>query len=181
MEYSAKGAGEPVPYLEMALGLWFPMEVEATGAAPGLADEYKIVARLSLSPTAMDYRLNALLLHTEDGSHADIDATSLRQLSVTTIRDGIVPAVEKTTDQLADGERSSGVMDLFSPRRVQGEMDERLVEVARIYVRERLSGRRPAKGVREQMKVPSSTATYWVRRAKDLGYIAIAEGMGSDS
>lgn len=48
-----------------------------------------------------------------------------------------------------------------------GPTDETLVWVARMYVMAELAGDPPAKHVREAFGVPTSTAGYWIRRAKD--------------
>jgi len=48
-----------------------------------------------------------------------------------------------------------------------GPTDETLLWVARIYIMAELVGDPPAKHVREAFKVPTSTAGYWIRRAKD--------------
>jgi len=48
-----------------------------------------------------------------------------------------------------------------------GPTDETLLWVARIYVMAELVGDPPAKHVRDSFGVPTSTAGYWIRRAKD--------------
>jgi hypothetical protein len=48
-----------------------------------------------------------------------------------------------------------------------GPTDETLLWVARIYVMAELAGDPPAKSVRETFGVPTSTASYWIKRARD--------------
>jgi hypothetical protein len=48
-----------------------------------------------------------------------------------------------------------------------GPADETLLWVARFYILAKLAGDPPAKFVREAFGVPTSTAGYWIRRAKD--------------
>src|ERR1035437_6246165 len=48
-----------------------------------------------------------------------------------------------------------------------GPTDETLLWVARVYIFAELSGDPPAKHVKDVFKVPTSTAGYWIRRAKD--------------
>jgi hypothetical protein len=48
-----------------------------------------------------------------------------------------------------------------------GPTDETLLWVARVYIMADLAGDPPAKHVRDAFGVPTSTAGYWIRRAKD--------------
>jgi hypothetical protein len=52
-----------------------------------------------------------------------------------------------------------------------GPTDETLLWVARIYVMAELAGDPPAKSVKETLDIPTSTAGYWIRRAKDRGIL----------
>lgn len=52
-----------------------------------------------------------------------------------------------------------------------GPADETLLWVARIYVMAELAGDPPAKSVKETLAIPTSTAGYWIRRAKDRGIL----------
>lgn len=52
-----------------------------------------------------------------------------------------------------------------------GPTDETLLWVARIYVMATLAGDPPAKSVKETLDIPTSTAGYWIRRAKDRGIL----------
>jgi hypothetical protein len=52
-----------------------------------------------------------------------------------------------------------------------GPTDETLQWVARLYVSGELAGIAPAKNVRSILEIPTSTAGYWIRRAKDRGFL----------
>jgi len=52
-----------------------------------------------------------------------------------------------------------------------GPTDDTLLWVARIYVMAELAGDPPAKSVKETLDIPTSTAGYWIRRAKDRGIL----------
>jgi len=52
-----------------------------------------------------------------------------------------------------------------------GPTDETLLWVARIYVMAELAGDPPAKSVKENLGIPTSTAGNWIRRAKDRGIL----------
>lgn len=52
-----------------------------------------------------------------------------------------------------------------------GPTDDTLLWVARIYIMAELAGDPPAKSVKETLDIPTSTAGYWIRRAKDRGIL----------
>jgi hypothetical protein len=52
-----------------------------------------------------------------------------------------------------------------------GPTDDTLLWVARIYIMAELAGDPPAKSVKETLDTPTSTAGYWIRRAKDRGIL----------
>ncbi len=55
----------------------------------------------------------------------------------------------------------------------QGPTDETLTWVARIYIMAEAAGLKPAQSVKESLKIPISTAGYWIRRAKDRGFMEL--------
>lgn len=168
MKYETGGSWE-----EVAVDLWFPTDVTVTGNPPGLPyDEFDLRATLSLALDELRYRCSSLSLRAVDAgfSAPDIDAAMLRSLSMARIMDGVSGQLGKTADQLSDGDHVIARLQIRARDEDTG-LDERLATVSRIYAREVLSGRKPAQAVREELKAPSSTVGYWVRRAKDLGYI----------
>lgn len=52
-----------------------------------------------------------------------------------------------------------------------GPTDETLRWVARIYVQAQLAGEPPTKAVKDTLRIPLSTAGYWIRRTKDKGFM----------
>jgi hypothetical protein len=82
-------------------------------------------------------------------------------LQLAVLRAGIEDMIVRTVEDLAlsPDDRKRLV--------AAGPTDETLLWVARVYILAELAGDPPAKVVRETFGVPTSTAGYWIRRAKD--------------
>ena len=183
----ATGADDPYTrWDEMAPGLWFPSDITVLGPAPGLprvVDEddgvemapFGIMALFRLDPYGVGYEMSSLKIDASAVGHGgnparlvggEVDGSVLRKLSLVGLKDGIGEAFGSSRVDIPEGDFVGTALKID-----EENADEHLILVARVYVREALSGRRPAKAVSEYFGVATSTAGYWIRRAKDLGYI----------
>jgi len=70
---------------------------------------------------------------------------------------------------------TAAVKDALRPRRTTGAVtDEKLREVADVYRAAHNAHRPPTKAVMEEWHVERSTASRWIRRARDVGYLGRA-------
>lgn len=177
--YDVENVNVPNLWHEVAVGLWFPHCFKTGGPAAGLesqntpahavGDAYHFQATFSMKGDGLGYLLSALEL-SASYSADEVDGAILRKFSLAGIRSGIGYEVARNTDELPPDVTGITPLNISADVRALGEED-RFVQVARIYAREILSGRKPAKAVSEIMGVPTSTAGYWIRRAKDLRYL----------
>lgn len=177
LEFSPSHGG--VRYYLLAADLWFPDRVQVNGPAPGLGDpNMKLHAQLTLHLQRISYRTESLAIHYVGigsghvfSTGAEIDGAALRSLSLTQLKDGLGD-LGKARNEIPKSARSvfSGA-DISAMKYTTRWPDERLREVAQVYTRESVSGRRPAKGVSKKLGVAISTAGVWIREAKAGGYI----------
>ncbi|GAB3192034.1 hypothetical protein GCM10027061_21230 [Nesterenkonia suensis] len=151
-------------WIEVAPDTWFPDTLLVAGTVEGC----EVSAWYALDVSRLRYSIFALQLRAEPDCD-EIDAAMLRRLSLTGFLD-MAWTIARSSAGVPQGDLWPG--GLSAP---DAAYHPTLVEAARIYAREALSGHRPAKGVREQMGVSASTAGYWIRRAKDRGFL-IVEG-----
>lgn len=184
MGHDVETVNVPNIWHEVAVGLWFPAKVKAVGPAMGLTSAnvppgasgaaFSLEATFHMKRDGLGYLLGALELQAAYAAD-EIDGGTLRKLSLVGIKGGIGERVGRLTHELPADIWGIEPLNISSEVREQAGED-RLVRVARIYAREVLSGRRPAKAVSEELEIPSSTAGYWIRRAKDLQYLRNEQG-----
>jgi hypothetical protein len=99
---------------------------------------------------------------------AAVTGEALRAIPVQTLVRG---AVADRVRLRVNGEQTDVVLPHEERKRLadNGPTDETLTWVARIYLTAELASDPPAKAVKEAMGIPTSTAGYWIRRAKDKG------------
>lgn len=70
-------------------------------------------------------------------------------------------------------ERGKPARDLERIREMarQGPRDEVLRLVGELYAEALVHDHKPAKAIADQMQLPTSTASRWIRKSRDLGYI----------
>lgn len=169
LEFSPGYGG--LSYHLVAADLWFPDRAQVNGPAPGLDDpNLKLHAQLRLDLQRISYRTEGLALHSVNGS-TDIDGAALRSLSLTQLKDGLGDLGKARHEIPKSGKPVFSGADISAMKYTTRWPDERLREVAQVYTREALSGRRPAKGVSKKLGIAISTAGVWIREAKAAGYI----------
>ena len=143
-------------------------------ALPGLKAKFSTDlgnVTLELSMEAGRYVVRSLTL----GQHREsppITSELLRRARVQEWVNAHVPRGVRVYDPEADGPRAARLMPDEWDRLVSGgATDDLLKWVARLYLVGQLLGGAPAKFVRDQLEVPTSTAGSWIRRAKDRGFI----------
>ena len=183
LSYIPEEKTAPSVWHEVAPGLWFPEVVTVVGPAPGLYSSrppegskstgYTVEAELRMQSTGIAYALNKVSLHALFVGD-EVDGAALRKLSLGGLKTG-VGGVGVESESPPPGHIAFYPLPMWTGHE-GGSLDEKLANVAHIYARAVLSGRQPAKSVSEQLEAPVSTAGYWIRRAKDLGYIRVGSG-----
>lgn len=184
MEYEPVSGPFGSAYAECAPGLWFPEDVVARGAAPGLdrsggpdrlTTTYCVEAKFSLFPTFLKYTCSSLHLYI-DGvldvkDQTLLKAETYRSIRLAEIQQGIGDAAWMPSSEV-DSRDSIMKMDRLPYHHWPDvALNRELALVAQIYARGALSGRRPQKDVSEQLGVSVATAGRRVRAAKEAGYL----------
>lgn len=158
---------EPV---EIAPGLWTPRVARIRSA------DWKEGPLVGL-----DIRIHA---HLDDGMRYMIDHFEINTDGTTTINGALLRKVPVNAIFTATAEEFASVKldrrgwtqySYISKRSTQARDDlmdaDDLVNVARIYAHQLTISGKPAQEVAHLLDIPTSTADYWIRRAKDKGLI----------
>lgn len=124
------------------------------------------------------YVVQELRITRQDGG-APVTSELIRRIPVQTlIREmvsGSVRLMTRHASPKGSYRQSFGPVRLSADERRRmveaGPTDETLLWVARFYLMAGLAGDPPAKSVKENLDIPTSTAGYWIRRAKDRGIL----------
>lgn len=153
--------------MHVGAGLYAPpaILVEATDTDLPLNLSAELVLRGSR------YVIRKLIAWQRDDGAA-VTGEALRAIPVQTLVRG---AVADWVRLRANGEETDAALPQEDRKRLtdDGPTDETLTWVARIYLTAELTSDPPAKAVKEALSIPTSTAGYWIRRAKDKGLMAV--------
>lgn len=172
-----EGAGEPT---QVAPGLFMslPGTVRATDTELDDGDLYDVTMVLDLTPEGV--RPTSVTV-TAQGDSRPITSTTLRAVKVWAIaQEGILLGLWRGRANLVNGRIAS--VDMLdnvtalsdaevTQLRQQGPTDESLEWVANFYNLGTMLGLPPAKQVEVNLGLPRTTATKWIKRARDKGLL----------
>lgn len=184
MEYEAIRTPAGIAYAECAPGLWFPEEIVARGAAPGLehldarsgaGTSYCVEAEFNLFPNFLKYGCRSLHIYIEGvldvNDQTLIKAETYRSLRMAEVQQGLGDALGLYTNDLPP---DAAQMEQLPYQDVPNhQIDKELVLAAQTYVRGVLGGRRAQKDVSGKLGVSIATAGRRVQAARDAGYLPV--------
>jgi len=179
ISYEAR-AGSPPSEIAPGLFMWLPgtaaFEPVALDGAP-----YRVELRLDMTPDGI--RPVSVTVTAPEGS-PPVTGTTLRAVQVQNLtRTGIIQGALRGRSETTVKDGTS--IELLSPSRTEqdielirlrGPVRESLEVAAYLYNLAGLIGLHPAKEVERELGLPRTTATKWIRRARDMGLIGPTEG-----
>ncbi|GAA1103473.1 hypothetical protein GCM10009650_02770 [Nesterenkonia jeotgali] len=168
----ASSGEAPLSFYECAPDLWYPERINLDNLITEDDPDQRFGVSLLMSPLEGKYAVRKFSVsYSDDTSNLvpvprGLTSADLRTLSINALVSQVVEHADFSRARLSETQHELHELP-YNPE----HLDSNLAEVARIYAREQMAGRRPAKGVVSTMGVPTSTAGYWIRRAKDRGYL----------
>ena len=151
--------------VDVGHGLSVPQGIHATYAG---GDDYPADLEVDLVLDGRRYVVDVLTIRRQEGG-VSVTGEHLRKIPVQEI---VLSLVSDLLSTILGGTESAKITRKEIKAAVEaGPTDQTLDLVARIYVFAELAGEPPAKSVRETLDIPTSTAGYWIRRAKDRGLL----------
>lgn len=130
---------------------------------------YDVDLSLVLDETRVRYVIDSVTVTRRPGG-PEVTSESLRTIP---LRRLVRLAVEEAGDLTEWSDKESVLVGPGEgePFASEGPTDRNLLAAARVYLLAALSGGAPAKAVADAFKIEQRTATNWIRKARDRGYL----------
>lgn len=141
------------------------------------AGSLDVTLMLVFDETAVQYQVDQLIA-ARRGPSSSVDGAALRTIPV----QELLQTFEETVTVTTTGEPMPELLsdDLVREIKAAGPSNaDSLRWLARVYVTAHAFRRPPAKAVQQQLQMPTPTASVWIRRARDRGFIPSTIGTGA--